>query len=276
MSVASILDPTTGVILSEYLPASHASVQSLTAGNGIALTGTSINPVVSTALTGGAGIQISGTSVRTIVNTGVLALSAGSGIGLSGSPASYSVVNTGVLSATAGTGITLTGTASAPIINANYTPTIVQQFLTTGQTVGGAGSATTLFAIPSYTAGKHYRATVQYSLSFTDASTPSATDSIYFYFTGLASPSGSTTNVLATNWTYLTDIKNAGNSTADDRCFCGSFSLVFLADGSFTPTVFIGSSATTGVVGTPLPIRVVGLDNTTNLSISRCVWEKLD
>jgi hypothetical protein len=275
MSVASILDPTTGVILSEYLPASSASVQSITAGNGIAITGTSINPIVSTALSAGVGITLSGTTVRQIANNGVLSVSAGTGITVGGTATAPVVNNVGVLSLTAGTGITLTGTATAPIVNA-FEPTITQQFLTTGQTVGGGGDETTLFAIPSFITGKHYRATVQYSLQYTDGSTPGATDCVLFSTTGLASPSGTTTNVLSTNTTYLTDIKNAGAGNADDRCFHGSFSIVFLADGSFTPSIFIGSSATTGSSGTDLPIRVVGLDNTTNVSISRCVWEQMD
>jgi hypothetical protein len=122
MSVASILDPATGVILSEYLPASHASVQSLTAGNGIAITGTSINPVVSTALAGGSGITISGTTTRTISNNGVLSLGVGAGITNSGTATAPVLTNTGLLTNSFSTQTAVYGDATnpSPAVNTQY------------------------------------------------------------------------------------------------------------------------------------------------------------
>jgi hypothetical protein len=101
MSVASIIDPTAGTILPEYLPTApvpHPYIETITAGTGI-----SVDATVPTA--------------PVVANTGVLSLTAGTGISLAGTASAPIVNNTGVLSLTAGTGISLAGTASAPIVN---------------------------------------------------------------------------------------------------------------------------------------------------------------
>jgi len=74
------------------------TVNSVSAGPGISVTGTSTNPVVN--------------------NTGVLSVGAGTGISITGTGANPIVNNTGVLSITAGLNISLGGTAANPIINA--------------------------------------------------------------------------------------------------------------------------------------------------------------
>jgi hypothetical protein len=76
MSVATILDTLSGVILQQYLPTNpqpHPYVESITAGSGI-----SVDNTVETA--------------PVVSNTGVLSVSAGTGISLSGT-ASAPVIN---------------------------------------------------------------------------------------------------------------------------------------------------------------------------------------
>jgi len=66
----------------------------------------------------GTGISITGTALHPVVNnTGVLALSAGPGISITGTVSNPVVNNTGVLSAVAGQSIVLTGAAQNPVIN---------------------------------------------------------------------------------------------------------------------------------------------------------------
>jgi hypothetical protein len=74
-------------------------VESVSAGNGISIAGTDINPQV--------------------VNEGVIELTAGTGITVSGTKNNYTVANDGVLSVSAGTGITVGGTAQNPEISAS-------------------------------------------------------------------------------------------------------------------------------------------------------------
>jgi len=75
-------------------------VQTITAGTGVSLTGTIVDPIIN--------------------NTGVLSVSAGTGISTSGTPSAPVINNAGVLSVSAGTNISITGTATAPIVNQVY------------------------------------------------------------------------------------------------------------------------------------------------------------
>jgi hypothetical protein len=144
MSVASIIDPNTGLILPEYLPATHSSVQTVSAGNGITITGTTLNPIVSTNLAGGSGIAITGTTTQTIANTGVLSVGVGAGITNSGTATAPVIANTGVLSVSAGTAITVSGTASAPVINNNGVQSVSAG---TGITIGGTANVPVINAV---------------------------------------------------------------------------------------------------------------------------------
>lgn len=125
-----------------------SGVQSVVAGTNITITGTATNPIINSSagangvqsltaigsgivlnqntgavqiknsgvigITAGNGIAVSGTGTITIDNTGITSLTAGSGISVAGS----TITNTGVRSITAGTNTTITGTATNPIINA--------------------------------------------------------------------------------------------------------------------------------------------------------------
>jgi len=130
------------------------SVNSVTAGTGITVTGTGADPVINNSgvleATAGTGISLSGTKTNyTIANTGiisvtagtgltstqvtpgnptlnndgVLQLTAGSNIVISGTKANYTISSTGgggggsVNSVTAGTGITVSGTGADPVVN---------------------------------------------------------------------------------------------------------------------------------------------------------------
>jgi hypothetical protein len=104
-----------------------SGVQSITAGTNITLTGTATNPIInSTATTGvasitaGAGVKVNqATGAVTVQNTGVITLTAGTNVSLTGT-ATDPVVNasfSGVQSVSAGTNTTITGTATNPIIN---------------------------------------------------------------------------------------------------------------------------------------------------------------
>jgi hypothetical protein len=103
-------------------------VQSITAGTNITLGGTPTNPIINStagssgvsSLTAGAGLKVdSTTGAINIVNTGVITLTAGSNISITGT-LSDPVINstsTGVQSVSAGTNTTITGTPTNPIIN---------------------------------------------------------------------------------------------------------------------------------------------------------------
>lgn len=100
------------------------SVASIVAGTGISVNSTDpANPVVS--------------------NTGVLSVSAGTGITLGGTAQAPSIANAGVLSVTAGTNITVTGTAANPVINGNAgTITAVSVATANGLAGSSSGGAT--------------------------------------------------------------------------------------------------------------------------------------
>jgi hypothetical protein len=72
MSVAGIIDPTTGIIETQYLPPTHTAVQTITAGTGITVAGSVTTPIVSTNLLAGNGITLtpSAPTAITIASTG--------------------------------------------------------------------------------------------------------------------------------------------------------------------------------------------------------------
>lgn len=73
------------------------------------------------SITGGTGIAVTGTaSVPIVTNTGVTSVTAGSGITIAGTT-TPTITNNGVTSVTAGTGVAITGTPNAPIVSVSTT-----------------------------------------------------------------------------------------------------------------------------------------------------------
>jgi len=107
-----------------------AGVTSVTAGNGITVTGTT-TPTIAASIAAGTGVSIAGTTTLTVSATGVNSVSAGTGISVSGTTA-LTVSATGVQSLTAGNGITVSGTT---------TPT-VSASLAAGTGIGISGTTT--------------------------------------------------------------------------------------------------------------------------------------
>ena len=113
-----------------------AGVTSVTAGNGITVTGTT-TPTIAASLAAGTGIGISGTTTLTVSATGVNSVSGGTGISVSGST-SLTITNSGVTSL-AGTGVSVSASTGAVTVTPTYAaPTA----LTIGGTVvtGAAAS----------------------------------------------------------------------------------------------------------------------------------------
>jgi len=87
-------------------------------GNNVYFTKTGERVLLTTAggVTAGGGITITD-SGTVITNSGVITLTAGPGISITGTAQAPIVANSGVLTVTAGTGVALTGTATNPIIS---------------------------------------------------------------------------------------------------------------------------------------------------------------
>ena len=96
-----------------------AGVTSVTAGNGITVTGTT-TPTIAASLAAGTGVSIAGTTTLTVSATGVNSVSAGTGISVSGTT-SLTVSATGVNSVSAGTGISVSGSTSLTVTNTGVT-----------------------------------------------------------------------------------------------------------------------------------------------------------
>lgn len=117
------IDSMTTEIYSDISTLESGKVTSITAGTGIAVTGTATVPIITAtgsgtgvveSITGGTGITVSGTAAIPIVtadNNGV------------------------VTSITGGTGITVSGTAAVPIVTADSTDPSVESVTTTGATL---------------------------------------------------------------------------------------------------------------------------------------------
>lgn len=113
-----------------------AGVTSVTAGNGITVTGTT-TPTIAASLAAGTGIGISGTTTLTVSATGVNSVSAGTGISVSGTT-SLTVTNSGVTSL-AGTGISVSSSTGAV--------TITAPVVSGGTGISVSGSQTTSLSI---------------------------------------------------------------------------------------------------------------------------------
>ena len=96
-----------------------AGVTSVTAGNGITVTGTT-TPTIAASIAAGTGVSIAGTTTLTVSATGVNSVSAGTGISVSGTTA-LTVSATGVNSVSAGTGISVSGTTALTVTNTGVT-----------------------------------------------------------------------------------------------------------------------------------------------------------
>ncbi|MBU6288846.1 MAG: hypothetical protein KGS10_11850 [Chloroflexi bacterium] len=116
-----------------------AAVTSVTAGNGISISGTT-TPTITASIAAGTGISISGTTTLSVSATGVQSLTAGAGISVSGTT-TPTVTNSGVTSIVAGTNVTVSGATGAVTVNA-------PGFATPGSSAIGdtaaAGTATTV------------------------------------------------------------------------------------------------------------------------------------
>lgn len=100
---------------------SSGGVQTVSAGTGIGVSGTTAVVVSNTGIltvTAGEGIavDISNPQQPIINNTGVRSLSASNGISISDTTGAIAIENTGVLSLTPGNGITIGGTSTVPIV----------------------------------------------------------------------------------------------------------------------------------------------------------------
>jgi hypothetical protein len=176
-------------------------VQTITAGTGVSLTGTIVDPIINNtgvlSVSAGTGISTSGTpSAPVINNAGVLSVSAGTGISTSGTPSAPVINNAGVLSVSAGTNISITGTATAPIVNQVYPSRtfIVDSLfnasfisLTTG---GGGQPPVQLISFPVVTAGVYMlTCNVSVSSSMAGPSGPNPRIQVYLSQTaGAGSP----------------------------------------------------------------------------------------
>ena len=96
-----------------------AGVTSVTAGNGITVTGTT-TPTIAASLAAGTGVSIAGTTTLTVSATGVNSVSAGTGISVSGTTA-LTVSATGVNSIVAGTAISVSGSTQMTVTNTGVT-----------------------------------------------------------------------------------------------------------------------------------------------------------
>jgi len=96
-----------------------AGVTSVTAGNGITVTGTT-TPTIAASIAAGTGVSIAGTTTLTVSATGVNSVSAGTGISVSGTTA-LTVSATGVNSIVAGTAISVSGTTTMTVNNTGVT-----------------------------------------------------------------------------------------------------------------------------------------------------------
>ena len=117
-----------------------AGVTSVTAGNGITVTGTT-TPTIAASLAAGTGVSIAGTTTLTVSATGVNSVSAGTGISVSGTT-SLTVSATGVNSVSAGTGISVSGSTSLTVTNTGVTSLVAG----TNVSVSGATGAVTVNA----------------------------------------------------------------------------------------------------------------------------------
>ena len=113
-----------------------AGVTSVTAGNGITVTGTT-TPTIAASLAAGTGVSIAGTTTLTVSATGVNSVSAGTGISVSGTT-SLTVTNSGVTSLVAGTNVSVSGATGAVTVNAPAFGTTI-----TASTIGGTAAAGT-------------------------------------------------------------------------------------------------------------------------------------
>jgi hypothetical protein len=133
-------------------------------GSGIDVTEPSINNFnLALNLSNAGGISfLTYPSVTTVglSNAGVVSLSAGSGIGVSGATGAVTVSNTGVNALTAGTNITLGGTATNPIVNATVAlapNVIIDQWTSSPSNTSSVGGSTTVAqTISGLTTGKTY------------------------------------------------------------------------------------------------------------------------
>ena len=156
-------DPASSVWALRSMLASGNAVASVNAGSNITITGTPTAPIVNAIQTGVSsitaasgtygsgvgGIFIGGTSsAATVANTGILSVTAGTGIATGGTAANPTISNAGVLSVASGVGITTGGTAANPfLVNAGT----VSVAITGGTQISAynlAGGASTL-TIPS-------------------------------------------------------------------------------------------------------------------------------
>jgi hypothetical protein len=118
-----------------------AGVTSVTAGNGITVTGTT-TPTIAASIAAGTGVSIAGTTTLTVSATGVNSIVAGTAISTSGST-TITVNNTGVTSL-AGTGISVSAATGSVTVTPTYaapTALAIGSTVVTGAAASVANSA---------------------------------------------------------------------------------------------------------------------------------------
>jgi hypothetical protein len=119
-STVAITNPAPGVINLEQA-GGGGTLTGISAGSGIAVSGSAPVPTVSNtgvlSVSAGTGISSTGGQTPSIANTGVLSVGAGSGIASTGGQ-NPSISNTGTLNVFGGIGITIAGPSTGPTVNA--------------------------------------------------------------------------------------------------------------------------------------------------------------
>ena len=111
-----------------------SDILNVTAGSGITITTNESTDTLTIAnngvidITAGSGMLVSGTGTKTVSNDGVLDLSSGAGISITGTKSNYSIANTGVLAVTTfgGSGITINNPSPGTFEIVNAAPNINQ------------------------------------------------------------------------------------------------------------------------------------------------------
>jgi hypothetical protein len=143
-------------------------------GSGITVTEPTLNNFnLNLALSNAGGISFltyPGVTTVGLSNAGVVSLTAGSGIGVSGATGAVTLSNTGVNSVSAGTGITVGGTATVPIVTnsiASGVNVVTDQFNSSpiSATTPAGGVPTTIVSYGSLVPGKTYLICLNVALS---------------------------------------------------------------------------------------------------------------
>ena len=213
-----------------------AGVTSVTAGNGITVTGTT-TPTIAASIEAGTGVSIAGTTTLTVSATGVNSVSAGTGISVSGTTA-LTVSATGVQSLTAGNGITVSGTT---------TPT-VSASLAAGTGIGISGTTTLSVSntgVTSLVAGTNV--SVSGATGAVTVNAPAFGTTITASTIGGTAAAGTSTSVAREDHKHAFPAgATAGASAVGDTAATGTATTVALSDHRHSREAFGTPGAVTG------------------------------